>query len=1011
MDALCPPQPGLNLAALEVGIGRINRHLAKVRQLQARFQVASNAHKEAAAQSLIHQAMLKLDEIWNDAMTVKQSWENASASIKPSRNDLEDITFETGHYHEPLFRDVAVWMQMIFYLIVVCSTLLHISRRGCLWVMMSTQDIVRRGLGTSNSPALQEFRDVPTMQEHFNLDTAYTIHASCPACHHTHRPEGEGPGMIYPSICVKRDRQGRKCNTPLLQPRHAYGRETTVPIRPFIEFHFVDWLARFLAHPGNEKKMDKSWDRLNAEPVDLTDVLDGSFVRNFKGPDKAHHFSVPSEDGEGRYIFSLNFDFFNPLGARQSGKKISVGAFSLVCLNLPIEERYRTENMFLCGIIPGPNEPPLDATNSYFAPLVDCFVRLWHCGVRFTETCEYALGRLVRCAIVAFVCDLPAARKISGFASASHTHFCTVCKCTRDTVEERKAAQGDKAANQYTGRGVGYNDIRVDDWPLRMDGEWQAAAQAYRNAAHPTQAQACFNSSGVRTSEFLRLPYFEPTKMIVVDPMHNLFLGLLHETFRRVLGFSEKANDGPAVHRLSISLSPTDFLISEKDAGQVQDAIRFLETISNAELEYDDDEAELHRKLINLSKSALVHVARGLGCPTEREVPALLNSLHQSSKKALSKAKLVDELISWRRKQVETVPSRDDGRLEIGHVITKGEMKALWADIAAMHTPSWVSSVPRNYGSAQHGKLKADQWRALAMVYIPVTLIRLWSDSTLQRQGLLDMTMHLIAAVDLASSRKMIQGNDAKVQNHLLKYRTALHACFPEYTAHPNHHLALHIPHFLRLFGPVHGWWAYPFERMNGKMLRIKTNYKPGEYEITIGRRYQQMANVYRLESSAVFPVANELKLRFDQIFRGVSATKSGGSKHPVTLKDCASAFHRSKITLPLANRTFSNVKYKGLSYSTRHKHRGNSSVYYTTGGTRQPLAIEHIIQSLVGAEPVYVVCRPYRPVCLLQDPFLKYPDFGGKIWSRDLEADDKGVVLTLEQIEGHFASCDMKGL
>ncbi|CAK5266290.1 unnamed protein product [Mycena citricolor] len=656
--------------------------------------------------------MLKLDEIWNDAMTVKQSWENASASIKPSRNDLEDITFETGHYHELLFRDVAVWMQMIFYLIVVCSTLLHISRRGCLWVMMSTQDIVRRGLGTSNSPALQEFRDVPTMQEHFNLDTAYTIHASCPACHHTHRPEGEGPGMIYPSICVKRDRQGRKCNTPLLQPRHAYGRETTVPIRPFIEFHFVDWLARFLAHPGNEKKMDKSWDRLNAEPVT-----------------------------------------------------------SRTFWTAPLSETSRALTRHITSVFP---------------------------------------------------------RKISGFASASHTHFCTVCKCTRDTVEERKAAQGDKAANQYTGRGVGNNDIRVDDWPLRMDGEWQAAAQAYRNAAHPTQAQACFNSSGVRTSEFLRLPYFEPTKMIVVDPMHNLFLGLLHETFRRVLGFSEKANDGPAVHRLSISLSPTDFLISEKDAGQVQDAIRFLETISNAELEYDDDEAELHRKLINLSKSALVHVARGLGCPTEREVPALLNSLHQSSKKALSKAKLVDELISWRRKQVETVPSRDDGRLEIGHVITKGEMKALWADIAAMHTPSWVSSVPRNYGSAQHGKLKADQWRALAMVYIPVTLIRLWSDSTLQRQGLLDMTMHLIAAVDLASSRKMIQGNDAKVQNHLLKYRTALHACFPEYTAHPNHHLALHIPHFLRLFGPVHGWWAYPFERMNGKMLRIKTNYKPG---------------------------------------------------------------------------------------------------------------------------------------------------------------------------------------
>jgi len=32
-------------------------------------------------------------------------------------------------------------------------------------------------------------------------------------------------------------------------------------------------------------------------------------------------------------------------------------------------------------------------------------------------------------------------------------------------------------------------------------------------------------ATGVRYSEVFRLPYFDPVRMHVVDPMHNLFLG------------------------------------------------------------------------------------------------------------------------------------------------------------------------------------------------------------------------------------------------------------------------------------------------------------------------------------------------------------------------------------------------------------------------------------------------------------------------------------------------------
>ncbi|KAF9471199.1 hypothetical protein BDN70DRAFT_765570, partial [Pholiota conissans] len=94
----------------------------------------------------------------------------------------------------------------------------------------------------------------------------------------------------------------------------------------------------------------------------MKDIFDGKILRNFKGLD-GQHFSTGGE--EGRYVFSLCVDYFNPLGNKQAGKKKSIGLISMVCLNLPPEMRYKPENMFLFGIIPGPNEPPLACLNHY----------------------------------------------------------------------------------------------------------------------------------------------------------------------------------------------------------------------------------------------------------------------------------------------------------------------------------------------------------------------------------------------------------------------------------------------------------------------------------------------------------------------------------------------------------------------------------------------------------------------------------------------------------------------
>ena len=66
---------------------------------------------------------------------------------------------------------------------------------------------------------------------------------------------------------------------------------------------------------------------------------------------------------------------------KQAGKKKSIGIISLVCLNLPPDICYKPENMFLAGIVPGPNEPPLNTLSHYLRPLVEDLEQFWMPGV------------------------------------------------------------------------------------------------------------------------------------------------------------------------------------------------------------------------------------------------------------------------------------------------------------------------------------------------------------------------------------------------------------------------------------------------------------------------------------------------------------------------------------------------------------------------------------------------------------------------------------------------------
>jgi hypothetical protein len=156
-------------------------------------------------------------------------------------------------------------------------------------------------------------------------------------------------------------------------------------------------------------------------------------------------------------------------------------------------------------------------------------------------------------------------------------------------------------------------------------------------------------------------------------------------------------------------------------------------------------------------------------------------------------------------------------------------------------TPSWLNSVPYNFGAAAAGTLKADEWRTMWTVYLPIALVSLWGEGTLhdsadvsqKLRDVLDHTMALACAITLACLRTMTRARATAYRSHTASWVRDLNRLYPDIDQRTNNHMAIHIYDFLLLFGPVRSWWCFPFERLIGQLQRLPNNHKSSESSYT----------------------------------------------------------------------------------------------------------------------------------------------------------------------------------
>ena len=62
-------------------------------------------------------------------------------------------------------------------------------------------------------------------------------------------------------------------------------------------------------------------------------------------------------------------------------------------------------------------------------------------------------------------------------------------------------------------------------FPLRDPDEHRRLAEQYSRLQTKEERDVFCRTHGVRSSELLRLPYYNPITMSIIDPMHNILLG------------------------------------------------------------------------------------------------------------------------------------------------------------------------------------------------------------------------------------------------------------------------------------------------------------------------------------------------------------------------------------------------------------------------------------------------------------------------------------------------------
>lgn len=363
-------------------------------------------------------------------------------------------------------------------------------------------------------------RDPRTTDKGFDLDPIVRQYISCTNCHRLY-PYNPGDGPDSVDVCTyARTPESPLCGTALWQSGLVGSRPR--PVRKYFHQELKAWVGRLLSRPGIEDILDQYPQTGPSSAGVVDDIWQSRVFADLKDHNGAPFF--PGPQGEGRLIFSMSVDGFNPFYNKTAKQTVSSTAIWLVLLNLPPHLRYLPENMYVAGVIPGPDKPSKEDIYPYLELVVADLIEFWTSGIFFSRTHREILGRMFRAMLIPLVCDMLGARQVSGTSAVTSHSFCTVCDLDRDDINITDRSQ----------------------WPVKDPEHVRHFANLWRDAANEKAQSDIFDACGIRWTPLLDLPYWDPILYVIVDTMHTLDLNLFSNHVRTLFQIDTTHRGGDA---------------------------------------------------------------------------------------------------------------------------------------------------------------------------------------------------------------------------------------------------------------------------------------------------------------------------------------------------------------------------------------------------------------------------------------------------------------------------------
>ncbi|GET53855.1 uncharacterized protein LOC114543330 [Rhizophagus irregularis DAOM 181602=DAOM 197198] len=314
-----------------------------------------------------------------------------------------------------------------------------------------------------------------------------------------------------------------KCNNPLSILKKRKGEIIAVPRMIYPKPSIRQQLSMLYQRPGFEDMLELSGIQRGGVNT-YSDIYDGKVWKTFP----------------------FNGDtFFTPETATTHL------ALSLILIGFNLSPILNTVLVLFTRFLPGPKEVRLERINHYLAPIVDELLELWK-GWRVPKTYQYTEGLDIKVALIIGSSDTPATRKLFGHGSA-------VMKCHR--CEKRSTYSEVYKKTHYGGM------QEYDKWvtnPINPSLHRQYAHE-WLQCNSKSSRDTHFKEHGVRWSELLRLPYMDPIRFAVVDPMHCLFLGIAKWIIKSIFINQNKLS----MEQLRIAQKRMDYIELPSDIGRI----------------------------------------------------------------------------------------------------------------------------------------------------------------------------------------------------------------------------------------------------------------------------------------------------------------------------------------------------------------------------------------------------------------------------------------------------------